>query len=151
MLKFLFGGGWWTAWYAVVWLGGLAFVGVPVFALIRDAVPKPAGPASLGSVVFAMAVAVYFGAVTPINTAVAARMAGLNWLLVFLVAGAACAGATVASYMVLAMVCEKGGYARSAAAAGLCIALFMANLAALGHARGSVDSGALPDAPVVPE
>lgn len=151
MVKFLFGGGWWTAWYAVVWLGGLAFAGVPVFALVRDAVPRPAGPASLGSVVLAMAVAMYFGAVTLINAAVAARLAGLNWFIVIVVAGVACAAATVGSYMVLAMVCDKGGYARSAAAAGLCIALFIANLAALAHARGSVDDDAHPEARALPE
>lgn len=138
MLKFLFGEGWWMAWYAVVWLGSLMFVGIPVFALIRDAVPKPAGPASLGTVVFAMGIGVFLGAVTLIDAVVAARLGGLGWIVSLVIALAAGAGVTVGGYLAAAVVGDKGGYAWSGVLTAVCIAIFTANLGALAYAREAV-------------
>lgn len=140
IMKFLFGGGWWTAWYIVLWLGGLAFVGLPLFAIIRDSVPKPAGPASLASVVLTMGVALYLGVVTFINAAVALRMCGQGWLVVLLVAVIATAAVMVGSYAILVPVSIKGGYSRSALAALVCVACFVGNLVMLTYARSATES-----------
>lgn len=137
MVKFLFGGGWWTAWYVVVWLLSGMFVWIPLYALIRDAVPKPAGPASLGSVAMAMSVGMYFGFLTPINVGIGARLSGQGWILTLILSIALGAAGMVGGYLVMAMVCEKGGYARSAIATGACVVMFLLNLGALAYGRSS--------------
>lgn len=136
MMKFLFGGGWWTLWYAVMWLGSAMFIVLPVFALIRDAVPKPAGPASLGSVMMTLSAVTFLGGLTLVNAAIAARLGGGHWVVVALIAIAACAAATMASYGALFMVCEKGGYRWCTVSAVVCGVFLVANLAALSIARG---------------
>lgn len=135
MIKFLFGGGWWTAWYLVFWAGAFMFVFLPVLMIIRDAVPKPAGPASLASVVFTMGVGMFFGVVTVIDATVAARLCGQSWVVSLVIGLIAAAAASVASYYVVMRVCTKGGYGWSWAAGLVCAALLAANLVILSIAR----------------
>lgn len=135
VLKFLFGGGWWTAWYVVFWAGSLMFVILPLVMIIRDAVPKPAGPASLGSVVLTMGIAGFLGVVTLVDGITAARMAGQGWWTSLLIALVASGVATFLSYAVMVKVCTDGGYGWSTAACIVCGATMLGNLAALSYGR----------------
>jgi len=137
MLRFLFGSGGWIAWYVVLWLC-TAFVGLLHFALVRETVPRPAGPASLGSVYVVVQTSGFLGLITLIHAVPGLRALGAPWWGAVIGAVLLCVGVAWGVYKTGERVCEIGGYGWCATNVVLCIGVFVANLWLLSAWRESL-------------
>lgn len=136
MLRFLFGSGVWIVWYVVIWLCA-AFVGLLHFALLRESIPRPAGPASLGSAYVVVQTAGFLAIITLIHAVPGLRALGMPWWGAVISAALLFAGVAWGVYKTGERVCEVGGAGWCAVSVALCVGVFVANLWLLSAWRGS--------------
>jgi hypothetical protein len=142
MFRFLFGSGPWIFWHAFIWLGA-AFNALMLFTLIRDAIPRPAGPASLGSVFIVTMVAGFLALVSFPSSLLGLRVLALAagwgesgaWGIAVGGALLFCGSVATGVYLAGAQVAEHGGYTRSITCVVFCLGLLIANLVVLNAAR----------------
>ena len=135
VVKFLFGSGWFMLWHGAIWVGGFLFVVLPLWMLSRELIPKPCGPASLGSVAFIIWIALCLAAATLVSAVLAGNGGGLGWLATTAIAIVGAGAVLCGTYAMLARFCDVGGYGWFWTIWSTVAALFVANLAMSGWGR----------------
>lgn len=131
VLKFLFGSGWWVAWYLAVWGVMALFVGMPLKMLIDDALKTPPPTPSLGTFGYMMIIPVVVGAVTLVDAIIMVTGGGGSALSKTMIVLGVTAGAVVLMSLGEAPIVSAPGRMAALVATATAVAIMAANLTLL--------------------